>query len=98
VWSFTYTGFSLSRWTYVRHTTFCRRTRLKMAEEARRAKRGDNAQLMESNLALLLEIREADSEIEDAKRELRAQCALLQKRGIKMPSSFTELLVERRER
>lgn len=56
--------------------------------------RGDNAQLMETNLLLLMEIRETDTEIDTMRIQLRAQCDTLQKRGIQVPENFTELLAQ----
>ncbi|KAE9018452.1 hypothetical protein PF010_g8678 [Phytophthora fragariae] len=54
--------------------------------------RGDNAQLMEANLSLLMEIREADTVIDALRLKLRAQCDAMEKCGIPVPGNFTELL------
>lgn len=56
--------------------------------------RGDNAQLMEANLSLLMEIRETDTEIDTLRLKLRAQCDALEKCGIPVPVNFTELLAQ----
>ncbi|KAG6594242.1 uncharacterized protein IUM83_13919 [Phytophthora cinnamomi] len=69
-----------------------------MAEaEATRKVRSGNAQLMEANLSLLMEIRETDTEIDAERRKLRAKCQEMQKRGISVPGNFAELLAENQQ-
>ncbi|KAK1945715.1 hypothetical protein P3T76_002763 [Phytophthora citrophthora] len=57
-----------------------------------RSMRSDNARLMETNLSLLLECREMDTEINEMREKLLAKCKLLEKRGIPVPQQFLELL------
>lgn len=49
---------------------------------------------METNLSLLLEIRETDTDIDEARRKLLTQCKLLENHGIPVPQHFLELLAE----
>lgn len=67
---------------------------LKMSETALRTMRSDNAKLMETNLSLLMAIRETDTEATEMRLNLLTQCKLLEKRGIPVPQHFLELLAE----
>ncbi|KAG3121718.1 hypothetical protein PI125_g19 [Phytophthora idaei] len=62
--------------------------------EKLQAIRSENAKLMETNLSLLLEIRETDTEIDATRQQLLMQCKLVEKRGIPVPQQFLELLAE----
>ncbi|ETP43230.1 hypothetical protein F442_09958 [Phytophthora nicotianae P10297] len=60
--------------------------------------RSSNAKLMETNLSLLLEIRETDTEINTTRPQLLMLCKQLEKRGIPVPQHFLELLTEDQQR
>ncbi|KAH7484418.1 hypothetical protein PRNP1_003824 [Phytophthora ramorum] len=63
-----------------------------MTDAALRARRRDNAKLMETNLSLLMDIREVNNEIDEMRQKLGVQYASLSKRGVAIPKNVSELL------
>ncbi|KAG1704219.1 hypothetical protein DVH05_006229 [Phytophthora capsici] len=57
-----------------------------------RAVRSANAKLMETNLSLLLECRETDTEINEMREKLLVMCKLMEERSVPVPQQFLELL------
>lgn len=54
--------------------------------------RNANAKLMETNLSLLLECRETDTEINEMREKLLVMCKLMEERSVPVPQQFLELL------